>query len=79
MHRDGRSALLALNRCSVFKVQKVLGIENEIGEVQCLGVSGYSAQFSRVTRITAKFQNVPGSNKDPLARWGLAGEDLPLN
>jgi hypothetical protein len=73
--------VLGLNRCSVFKVQKVLGIENDNGyaEIHCLGTSGYSALFGRVTRITAKFQDIPGSNKDPLARWCLAGHDLPLN
>jgi hypothetical protein len=73
--------VLGLNKCSVFKVQKILGIENEVrdAEVHCLGASGYSSLFGRVSRITAKFKDIPNSNADPLARWCLAGPSKPLN
>ncbi len=73
--------VLGLNKCSVFKVQKILGIENETrdAEVHCLGASGYSPLFKRVSRITAKFKDIPNSNADPLARWCLAGPATPLN
>jgi hypothetical protein len=73
--------VLGLNKCSVFKVQKILGIENEVrdAEVHCLGASGYSPLFRRVSRITAKFRDIPNSTADPLARWCLAGPSKPLN
>jgi hypothetical protein len=73
--------VLGLNKCSVFKVQQILAVENEVrdAEVHCLGASGYSSLFTRVRRMTAKFRDIPGSNKDPLARWCLAGPAKPLN
>jgi hypothetical protein len=73
--------VLGLNKCSVFKVQKILAVENETldAEIHCLGASGYSPLFGRVSRITAKYKDIPGSNKDPLARWCLAGASKPLN
>ena len=73
--------VLALNKCSVFKVQNIIEVEHEKGdaEIHCLGASGYSPLFSRVTRITAKISDIPNSNKDPLARWCLAGPTKPLN
>lgn len=72
---------LGLNKCSVFKVQKIIQVSNEAGdaEVHCLGASGYSALFSKVTRITAKLSDIPNSNADPLIRWCLAGPTKPLN
>jgi len=72
---------LGLNKCSAFKVQKVIEVEDPAGdaEVHCLGASGYSSLFSRVRRITAKLEDVPGSNKDPLERLCLKGPDEPLN
>lgn len=73
--------VLALHKCSAFKAQKVIPIENENGdaEVHCLGASGYSSVFARVTRMTAKLSDVPNSTNDPLARWCLAGPTKPLN
>ena len=74
--------VLGLNKCSAFKVQKSIGVENAQdgdAEVHCLGASGYSKLFSRVTRITAKLTDVPGSNQDPLERLCLNGPDQPLN
>lgn len=73
--------VLGLNKCSVFKVQKILAVEDETldAEIHCLGASGYSSLFGRVSRITAKFKDIPGSNADPLARWCLAGASKPLN
>lgn len=74
---------LGLNKCSVFKVQKELGIESETklgdAEVHCLGASGYSKLFSRVSRITIKLSDSPDSNADPLVRACLAGPTRPLN
>ena len=74
--------VLGLNKCSAFKVQKRLGIEDPVSgdaEVHCLGASGYSPLFSRVTRITAKLSDSPDSNTDPLVRWCLVGPKAPLN
>lgn len=73
--------VIALNRCSVFKVQSILGVDNDVrnAELHCLGASGYSPLFSRVSRITAKIRDIPNSNKDPLARWCLSGPTKPLN
>jgi hypothetical protein len=62
-------------------VQKIIYVKNADGdaEVHCLGASGYSSLFARVSRITAKLSDVPGSNKDPLERLCLNGPDVPLN
>lgn len=72
---------LGLNKCSAFKVQKVIPVENteSDAEVHCLGASGYSTLFKRVSRMTAKLSDVPNSTTDPLARWCLAGPTNPLN
>lgn len=72
---------LGLNKCSVFKVQKIIQVSDSDGdaEVHCLGASGYSALFSKVTRITAKLADIPDSNQDPLIRWCLTGPTRPLN
>ena len=73
--------ILALNKCSAFKVQKIIPVENADGdaEVHCLGASGYSTLFKRVTRMTAKLSDVPNSTQDPLVRWCLAGPTAALN
>lgn len=73
--------VLALLKCSAFKVQAIIPVENEGGdaEVHCLGASGYSTLFKRVTRMTAKLSDIPNSTNDPLARWCLAGPTKPLN
>ncbi len=72
---------LGLNKCSAFKVQAVIPVESTDGdaEVHCLGASGYSKLFKRVSRMTAKLSDVPNSTTDPLARWCLAGPTTPLN
>ncbi len=72
---------LALNKCSVFKVQKIIQASDAKGEakVHCLGASGYSSLFSRVTRMTAKLADVPNSNKDPLVRWCVIAPGKALN
>lgn len=73
--------VLALNKCSAFKAQKVIDVSNDTGDatVHCLGASGYSGLFKRVRRMTAKIADVPGSTTDPLARWCLKGPAAPLN
>lgn len=73
--------VLGLNKCSVFKVQKIVGVEDPEAdaEIHCLGASGYSTLFRRVTRITIKISDIPGTNDDPLARLCLAGPTKPLN
>ena len=73
--------VLGLNKCSVFKVQKVIGVEDAVAdaEIHCLGASGYSSLFRRVSRITIKLKDVPNSNEDPLERLCLFGPDKPLN
>jgi hypothetical protein len=72
---------LGLNKCSAFKVQEVLPIENEVAdaEIHCLGASGYSTLFRKVSRITIKLADIPGSNSDPLVRLCLAGSTEALN
>lgn len=73
--------VLALHRCSAFKAQKVIQIDDLRGDasVHCLGASGRSKLFRRVVRMTAKLSDVPNSTADPLARWCLKGPTLPLN
>jgi len=73
--------VLALHKCSAFKAQRVIQVENKDGDasVHCLGASGYSTLFRRVSRMTAKLADVPGSSLDPLARWCLRGPAEPLN
>lgn len=73
--------VLGLNRCSAFKVQKIVKVENAEGdaEIHCLGASGYSSLFRRVSRITIKLADVPDSSEDPLARLCLRGPTKPLN
>lgn len=73
--------VLGLNRCSAFKVQNVLLVEDARAdaEVHCLGASGYSPLFNRVRRITIKLQDLPNSNLDPLERLCLVGPDKALN
>lgn len=73
--------VLGLNKCSVFKVQEVIGVEDDVAdaEIHCLGASGYSPLFRNVTRITIKLTDIPNSNNDPLARLCLVGPDKPLN
>jgi len=72
---------LGLNKCSAFKAQKVIDVVDSRGDasVHCLGASGYSVLFKRVTRMTAKLSDVPNSNADPLARWCLAKPTGALN
>lgn len=72
---------LGLNKCSAFKVQKVIGVEDDVAdaEVHCLGASGYSPLFKRVSRITIKLRDIPDSNEDPLERLCLRGPTRPLN
>lgn len=74
--------VIALNKCSAFKVQKKIAVERDDHNdayVHCLGASGYSKLFSRVRRMTVKLADIPGSNSDPLLRWCLNGPTNPLN
>ena len=73
--------VLALNRCSAFKTQKVIKVENSEGDakVLCLGASGYSSLFKRVSRITVKLADSPNNSNDPIARLCLSGPTRPLN
>lgn len=70
------------NRCSAFKAQRTFYQQNLEGEderVFCLGAPGTSTLFRNVVRITAKLQDVPGSSRDPLARWCLSSPTEDLN
>lgn len=69
------------NYCSAFKAQSSLriGSGRDKGKLYCLGASGYSSTFARVTRVTAKLSDVPGSSSDPIVRWCLRKSTLPLN
>ena len=73
--------VLGLNKCSVFKAQDRFSIENMDGDadVHCLGASGYSKLFSKVTRMTIKLSDDPKSGNDPLARLCLVGPTKALN
>lgn len=70
-----------LAKCSAFKVQKIIRVNNENGdaEVHCLGASGYSSLYRAATRITVKLKDVPGGHTDPLERLCLVGPKKPLN
>ena len=72
---------LGLNKCSAFKVQDVVLVEDPSAdaEIHCLGASGYSVLFKRVSRITIKLADIPGSTNDPLVRLCLSGPTEPLN
>jgi hypothetical protein len=73
--------ILALHKCSAFKAQKVIDVDDSRGDasVHCLGASGSSTLFKRVVRMTAKLADIPNSTADPLARWCLVKPDQPLN
>lgn len=73
--------VLALHKCSAFKAQKILQIEDPRGDatVHCLGAGGRSKLFRRVVRMTAKLADIPNSSLDPLARWCLKNPRNPLN
>jgi hypothetical protein len=75
-----------LGKCSVFKVQKIISVDNPKGdaEVHCLGASGYSALFRNVVRITIKPPRGTSStdvNTEAvrLERLCLHGPKFPLN
>lgn len=74
-----------LGKCSVFKVQKIISVDNKDGdaEVHCLGASGYSALFRNVVRITIKPPLGSSSNsvhtEGRIERLCLYGPKLPLN
>ena len=73
--------VLGLNKCSVFKVQDSIPVGRGANAmmVHCLGASGYSKLFSRVTRMTVKLRDIPGSDDDPVLRWCLRSPKKPLN
>jgi hypothetical protein len=72
---------LGLNKCSVYKAQKVLKYEDERGtvSVHCLGAPGTSSYFKNARRITVKLGDAPDSTNDPIARLCLAGPTKNLN
>jgi hypothetical protein len=72
---------LGLNKCSAFKVQSVVPVEHQTddAEIHCLGASGYSPLFKRVSRITIKLRDIPNSTADPLERLCLVAPNKPLN
>lgn len=74
-------AKAGLARCSAFKVQKIIKVENQDGDamVHCLGESGYHPLMRRISRITVKLKDIPGSHEDPLERLCLYGATKPLN
>jgi hypothetical protein len=68
--------------CSAFKAQNKLFIESPTGrgaKIHCLGATGYSSLFKRVSRVTVKLADKPGSSDDPLVRWCLRSPSEPLN
>ena len=73
--------VLALSKCSAFKVQKRFAVASDDGDadVHCLGASGYSTLFRKVVRMTAKLADAPNSSNDPLVRWCLKSPTVPLN
>jgi len=73
--------VLGLNKCSAYKVQKRIKISDANGSatVHCLGASGYSAFFKKVTRMTAKLADSPNDTNDPLVRWCLKSPTEALN
>ncbi len=78
---DEANAVNPPNSCSAFKAQQVLriGSGKDQGRLHCLGESGYSTTFSRVSRVTVKLADSPNSSDDPIVRWCLRKGSLPLN
>lgn len=68
-------------RCSVFKAQRrftrMIGSKRE--RVNCLGAPGDSVLFSKVQRITAKFNDVPDSANDKIERWCIIRPECGMN
>lgn len=67
------------NSCSAFKVQDRFAIGGGAAQIHCFGASGYDPLFSDVVRLTAKLEDSPNSNDDPLERFCLYSHDEPLN
>ncbi|MCC6953589.1 MAG: hypothetical protein IT290_05685 [Deltaproteobacteria bacterium] len=65
--------------CSAFKVQQKFSILAGSAKVYCFGASGYSEIFADAARMTVKLSDDPFSNNDDIARYCLAGPDVPLN
>jgi len=61
--RDPLNPSCATNRCSPFKVQK--RIELPEYEVNCLGETGYSDNYTQVNRISIKFRADISNALDP--------------
>jgi hypothetical protein len=69
-------------RCSAFKAQQRFTEVTPEGirqTVHCLGASGTSRLFKRVSRVTIKLSDRPNSTEDPLARMCLKSPKEPLN
>ena len=73
--------VLGLNKCSVYKAQKIIKVEDDRGQatVHCLGASGYSSYFAKARRLTVKLANSPTDTSDPLVRACLYGPTKDLN
>jgi hypothetical protein len=73
--------ILALSKCSVYKAQKVIKTYDYRGNVtlHCLGAKGNSNYFKRVSRITVKIADKPGTTDDPIARVCLKSPTENLN
>ncbi len=77
--RDPKNPSCGTNRCSPYKTQK--RIELPEYQVNCLGGSGYSAEFSDVRRISIKFEALVTNPKDPnqFEQYCLDNKQADLN
>ena len=61
--RDPNNTACGTNRCSPFKVQKKIELPEY--QINCLGETGYSANYAQVRRISIKFVATVTNPRDP--------------
>jgi hypothetical protein len=67
------SGIAPPNRCSAYKCQRTIRNRKTNTYICCFGDKGTSQILSKVSRLTIKLKDVPGSSADPLVRVCLNG------
>lgn len=75
------SSVAPPNRCSLFKAQKVIKVEDDRGDasVHCMGTRGTSVYGRMARRITIKLADSPNDTNDPIVRVCLRSPLKGLN
>lgn len=75
------SSVAPPNKCSLFKAQKVIRVNNDGGDitVHCMGSRGNSKYGSLARRITIKLADSPNDSSDPIVRVCLQSPLKNLN